>query len=366
MRTLRPHRDRLDEVLAIAQAGDVVELDAEVYPTKGCWAAGPERAFLNVPAGVRIVGAGMDRTVIQLSKDAVKEDGVNPGNRPDRDLHTLWCGDGAELCGLTVDCNEGAHRAYDTWPAWYCDGIRKHGNLRLEEVRVVHMRGTWADITTLNKEIEAFALSGRGDVTRSAVRRCRVEDCADNAYVSGLMLGGATEGFGRGLVADCVVDIGRGNQFAFSANDSVTFRGCYGRGAKAGFYNDTGSARGIELLDCHLDGAWAGIDLIGHDPKAARSLVVRGGTIRAPRLIEIIQRPGGGVPVDVLIAGTAFDGVYVAAVDNPAPCTVRIQDCILPDSAVVFATKRSPLPITRANFRPDGTGHPNALRSVIQ
>jgi len=180
------------------------------------------------------------------------------------------------------------------------------------------------------------------------------------------MLGGGPEGFGRGLVADCNVDVGRNNQFAYSANDSVTFRSCYGRGAKAGLYNDTGHARDIEALDCHLVGEWAGICLIGQDRQAQRSVVVRGGTTRAPRLIEIIHRTGAGPDVDALISGTRFNGLYVAAVDNPAPCLVRIQDCVLPDDATVFHTRRSPTPITRANFRPDGSGHPNALKILMQ
>jgi hypothetical protein len=361
---IQPHNDELDAALAMAPAGSVIVLPLGVSETAGNWTAGRGDGWCNIREGVRIVGQGPGRSIIRLAAEPARlADGVL---RADRDLTALWCGPDVQLEALTVDANERAHRASGSRPPWYTSAIRKHGNIRLRDVTIQGLRGDYAATDTLHTEIEVFALSGGGDVSRTEVRNVVVQDCAVSSYVSGLFPGGRMDQHGRGVVADCIVDLGRDNQFAFSAQDSVTFRDCHGSGGRYGFYNDTLCTVDVELLNLHLAGSHAGICLVSKDDAGLRRLVARGGEVFSERLVEVVQRPGGHPVCDVLVVGVQADTArYVAAVDNAEPCVVRIQDCILADNAVRFRTKRSPEPITRSNWRPSGATHNNNLKTLV-
>jgi hypothetical protein len=361
---IRPHNDELDAALAMAQPGHVIVLPMGVSTTRGNWTASKERAWRNVPAGVRIVGEhGSERHIIRLSPDAERRpDGVL---RPDRDLDVLWAGPGVTLQGVTLDSNEGAFRASGSEPPWYVGGLRTHGRINLEDVRWMCLRGDWKPEGTLSKEIERFALSGPGPVTGSRIHNCHVHAVAESAYVSGIFAGGPC-GELMATVSDCTVDLGWDNQFGFSANRNVLFSRVRCRGGRYGFYNDTGPTIGIQIRDLFATASWAGISVISQRPEDFRlGIRVSGGHIAAPRLVEVVQKPGGAAPVDVVVSGVEFGGEFVSAIDNDDPCTVRIQDCILSRDAVRFRTRRSPEAITRANFRPDGTGHPNQLKQLV-
>lgn len=295
-----------------------------------------------------------------MSKQAFRK----PGGvtRPDRDLNVLWCGDGVEIEGCTIDGAEEQFRD----PEWYVSGIRKHGNITLRGVRITGLRGSWDAKGTLHKEIEVFALSGGGDVARSRLENVIVDGCAPSSYVSGLFLGGQPEQHGRGIVTGCTVDVGRDNQFAFSAQCCVTFRDCQGSGGKYAFYNDTGPTYDVALLDCELVGSWAGISLVSQRPDDIRRVLMRGGSVLSERLVEVVQRPGGEAQCDVLIDGVRAEVKFAAAIDNSPPCDVRIQNCIMPADVVRFRTSRSPEPVTRANWQFNGAMHPNQIKLLVQ
>lgn len=354
--TLKPHNDELDRALQAATAGDVVVLPDGVSYTVGNWASS---SGINVSAGVRIIGQGIDRSVIRLSPEAVRKAGGV--TRPDRDLSVFWCGDGVEIEGCTIDGAEEQFRD----PEWYVSGIRKHGNIVLRGVRITGLRGSWAAKDTLHKEIEVFALSGGGDVSRSRLENVVVDGCASSAYVSGLFLGGQPDQHGRGLVTGCTVDVGRDNQFAFSAQCGVTFRDCHGAGGRYGFYNDTGPTHDVDLLDCHLVGSWAGISLVSQRPDDIRRVLMRGGSVQSERLVEVAQKPGGAAECHVMVDGVRAEVKYAAAVDNSPPCEVRIQNCVMPKDVVRFCTLRSPEPVTRANWQPNGAMHQNQIKVLV-
>lgn len=361
---LRPTTGSLDDAFRVAEAGDVIELEAGVYETAGNWGFGTSRQWCQLQPGVRLVGAGADRTIIRLSSGADRSSDL--GVRPDRDLNLLWAGAGCRVSGITFDGNERRFVATNGQPAWYVSGLRFHGRYQLEDVEVVGLRGTWEDRAANQKSIEVFGVSSQGDTGGSRLTHVRVRDVSASAYVSGIYLGATPPTSGPSLVHGCSADLGDGNQFSFSASSEVTFVGCDGRGGKYGFYNDTGPTTGVVLADCRLSGSWAAISLVAQQARDFRTRFrVRGGFMDGPRLVEIVDATGTGVPTDVVVDGVCWQGDFVTAVDNPGNCIVRVQNSVLSAAATRFRTARSPDAATRSNFGPDGQALPNQMRQVV-
>lgn len=333
-----PESDDLDRALAAARSpGDVIELRAGVYPTRGNWA---HAGHVSLASGVRLVGAGVDDTIIQLSADA--ERSAAGIRRPDRDLNVLWGGDDVAISDLTIDGHEDLWRSENSIEEWYVSGLRFRGRYELRRVAIRRLRGSWTPAGTLSDAVEVFAVSSVGDTGGSVVEDVLVDTIPSDSYVSGIYVGSTIATLRRSYVNRCSVRLGSQNQFAFSGNRSVLFRDCSGVGGAFGFYNDTGPTSDIVMDQCDLAGLWAAVSLIAKDSGGVRNGVrIAHSRLHGERGIEVWDKTGAGVAADIEAFHCDVRAQIVAAIANPAPCTVRLASCTVIPNATRYADAKS-------------------------
>lgn len=344
--TYRPRPYELDAAFAAAASGDTIELGEGVYRTLGNFAAGPTRAHCQLASGVRLVGAGSDRSTILLAPEAAE---ATRALRPDRDTNVLWAGAGTSIEGICFDANreglEGCH----------VGGLRFHGSYNLEDLRIRGLRGSWDSPATLTREIEVFAVSSVGDTGGSRIHRVKVEDVAPSAYVSGIFLGSTLEPSAPSRVSDCEVRLGMGNQFGFSANRQVHFLDCRASGGRHGFYNDTGPTCGITLDGCDFEGSWAAVSVIAKAPDGVRGPIhILRSNLRGARGLEVWDRTGQAIPADVLVDGCEVDADYLATVSNTGAVRIEVRFSVIAPRARTFRTSSSPPVRLTFNRKPGG------------
>jgi hypothetical protein len=343
---LRPKTHELDAAFAAAKAGDVIELGPGIHRTMGNYAAGQSRGWCQLAAGVRVVGAGSRKTIIQLHPDART---ATLAQRPDRDTNVLWGNVDISISGITFDAN------YRHLPECHVGGLRFHGRYELEDVRVIGLHGSWQAPKTLTKEIEVFAVSSVGNSGGSRLEKVTVGEVAPSAYVSGIFVGSTVEVSEASKVSDCLVELGSGNQFGYSANRRVSFWNCVSTGGRYGFYNDTGPTQDVTLDQCDLSGSHAAVSLIAKAPDGVRSAVrVLRSRIRGGRGIEVWDRTNTAIAAEALLDSCDIDVDYITAVANSGPVRVTVQNSLIADRAKAFRSAASPPAVLSFNRRPNG------------
>lgn len=343
---LQPKTHELDAAFASATAGDTIELGPGVHRTMGNFAAGAGRGWCQIASGVRIIGAGAERTIIRLQPEARD---LLLATRPDRDCCVLWGNTEISLAGLTIDANQ-RHL-----PDCHVGGVRFHGRYELEDLRIVGLRGSWHDDRTATKEIEVFAVSSVGSTGGSRIRNVHVADVAASAYVSGIFVGSTEEATEESTVSDCSVRLGDGNQFGFSANRNVRFWNCTATGGRYGFYNDTGPTREVTLDQCELHGTHAAVSLIAKAPDGVRAPVrVLRSRLGGCRAVEVWDRTSTAIAAEVTLDTCEIDVDFITAVSNSGPARVAVQNCVIAARGKAFRTSGSPPAVLSFNRRPDG------------
>lgn len=353
----RPRAYELDSAFAAARTGDTIELGPGTHRTLGNYAAGPHRGWCQLTAGVRLVGAGSDKTIIRLDPEARA---ATLAHRPDHDTNVLWGNVDIHISGITFDAN------YRELPDCHVGGLRFHGRYELEDLRITGLSGAWNDPRTRTREIEVFAVSSIGDTGGSRIERVTVNDVAPSAYVSGIFLGSTKEVSGPSRVADCSVDLGNGNQFGFSANRNVAFWNCRSIGGRYGFYNDTGPTCDITLDQSELHGTHAAVSLIAKAPDGRRLPVrVLRCALHGGRGVEVWDRTNSAIPADVLVESCHIDVDYVTAVANTGSVQLRVRNSTIAPRAKAFRSSGSPKTTFSFNRRPDGDSRPADIPEMV-
>jgi len=343
---LYPGYNELDRALATSAKGDVIVLENGVYTTRGNWTAKADAGWCNLPAEVAIRGEGVGRTIVRWA--AIPEGSSNGVIRADRDLTLFWGDVGSSIERLTLDTG------IPTNPAWNTNGLRFHGQFTVRDIAILGVRGDPHAAGTLHKEIESFALTATGDTAGSLVDAVSVSKVAPNTYVSGICLG-RTVGVGGmfSTIRDCSVNLGAGNQAAFTASNRVLVSGCHGYGARFGFYHDTGDISEVQIIACHFTGEWSAIGVRAASGTAMCGPVrVSNSGLTGPRGLELVF--GTSADFQVEITDSLIKADWLAALDIPTgKAFVRIENCTVPEHARTFRTKPTSLRPIMSNLHTD-------------
>lgn len=353
--------------------GDFVVIEDGEHETTGCW---NKEGYTLTQQGVILENRG----VLRMSPNP--DPRANGKVRVDRDLWFQF-GRNTKLYGGTYDLNEKAFLSPSWSPnPWYACGIRfpDGGACDVDDVDIIGLRGRPKDSTfggpTATNGVEAFALSmgGKpGDIERDefgkpvltggaykpvgfAWSRVRVHDVAPDSYVSGVFPGGkvlADAGV-KVDINDCVVDLGKGNWFEFSASIEttdqsvipVTFRRCTGRGAQRGFHNDTGNTF-ARIENSKFEFEWAGISLYDGDTSSVRVVLIVASDLIGDCGVDL-QGPGMNT---VILCGTKFTGERFGSSLAPNGRIIVIDPITDPAKTPKFQTFPNGTPIRSLDDR---------------
>ena len=150
--------DDFDKALASNRdPGTEFILTQGTYKTRGNWYFSD---WTHLAPGCKLIGNGS--TLMLDVSSSIKS--VNGIVRPDRDLNVLWVGANTTVENLIIDGNESAFVNSDPSKTWFVTtGLRSSGRLTASNVTVQNIRGTYAGIGTLSKEIESFGISVTGN-----------------------------------------------------------------------------------------------------------------------------------------------------------------------------------------------------------
>lgn len=340
--TLTPS-DNFDKALASnREPGTEFILTQGVYKTAGNWYFND---WTHLASGCKITGNGSSLVLDPIL--AIKN--VNGITRPDRDLNVLWTGANTIVENLTIDGNESAFLNTDPNKTWYVTtGLRSSGKLTATNITVQNIRGTFAGIGTLTKEIEAFGISTTGPDGGSTIANCIVHNCPENSYISAISAGHVGTNVAKTNVSNCKVNIGKNNWFGFGINCNVHISNCeIVNGPRIAIYNDTNVTENCIIEKCKFNSIEKLISLIippgSNDQK--KNIKIKGCNIgftsgSARHLVEMwdqnndvgnIKRQQGPLLIQdsSVTLGDPATKLYIATVGNDIR-PISIVDCNVP------------------------------------
>ena len=325
------------------QSGTEFILTPGIYKTKGNWFYSD---WNSLAPGCKLYGNGS--TLLLDSAAVVKS--VNGVVRPDRDLNVLWTGANTTIENLIIDGNESMFvNATDASKTWFVtSGLRSAGKLTATNIIVQNIRGTFAGVGTLTKEIESFGISTFGSDGGSTITNCIVQNCPENSYVSAISVGHFGVNVAKSVVLNCKVNVGKNNWFGFGINCNVYVSNSEViNGPRIGIYNDTNVAENCTIENCKFSNIDKLISLI-IPPGAVnykKNIRVKGCTAGfnagvAKHLVEMWDQNGDAATVKrqqgpLLIQNTTVTladlttKLYVATVGSDIR-PISIVDCSIP------------------------------------
>lgn len=249
--------DDFDAVLKKYRSNTRFVLQPGTYYTRGCWAFG-DCDYCNLGADCELIGSGSAVTTIKLAEDYADKVGTSPavymetfiaGSRSDRS-------DRLVIEGILFDAT--------------CAGLPSSGlhtystGCRIEDVRVIGIRGDWTKMIGQQVGIEAFGILQNRSPNSPVHGGCRILGCRVDVpageYATAIFCGIVStaplkDDITQSVMRDCIATssqapTGKQSHASFACNMMTLMDSCTSFGFDRFFFCDTGEVSDVQIRNC--------------------------------------------------------------------------------------------------------------------